>query len=383
MTISVPAVMSAHQNCSHFKQNFVRLLLLLLIAALPVVASICGWNPAFFLLPLCIGLAASGRENPILVLGCGILYLCYPFQWLLLLLLAAQPRTLLSFVSKNSLFLVLFVFDAILRGCLVQRNWVVSLSEFYCFFALASSSASDAAHRWQTRWFFGLVVGGIVLALLLANPHLAARVSFAFNPNVDAALFSQFFAALGFPFVALACALIYFRSRSAVLLGLIFLLPYRPTIKLFVACLIAPLILQVALSLGVYDSVTPAEGFSRFMPQIDDSAVFHFNSVANGVMEIFSNPLGTLAPGPDAAAHYLQSYGIFPHNAFLYAVHTSGFLHTAALLILLFSIYRNGDPLHRKILLGWVLFCGFSDLGMDIYFFASLFAAQMLKNQSS
>lgn len=294
------------------------------------------------------------------------------------LYLVLQNKDFLAFCRLYLGAMLFFALDLLSQRILGGKNTSTYLLEIYCYFVLlylvpkANFSSIGPVSK--------IVAWSIVTALILIDPFFSNRLILAFNPNVDAALLAVITLSLASPTSAILSTIFLFRSRSALLAVLTACLPFTPRKMHFIQALVVPLLLQLNGGVFFSSSTDTHTGFGRFLPRMDQSAQDHAKSIAEGVHTILSSPPTLLGTAGQANATYLQSHSIYPHNAILYSVLSDGIFYSLATLLLLFKLYSLGSSASRKLILSWLVFCGFSDIGLDFFFVSGVCAAAALTN---
>lgn len=339
------------------------------------------WNPIFlvFALAACLNLLSIRRLRiPANCLGAiGILNFEYTriFAGLYLIL---QNKDFLAFCRVYLGAMSFFALDLVFQRVLGGKDTSLYLLEVYCYFVLlylvpkASFRSISSAPR--------VVAWSIVIGLILLDPFFSDRLILAFNPNVDAALLAIITLSLTSPVSAILSTILFFRSRSALLAVITACLPFNPRKMHFIQALAVPLLLQLLGGVFFSSSTDTHTGIGRFIPQMDQSAQYHAESIAEGIHTILGSPPTLLGNSGQASPTYLQNHSIYPHNALLYSVLSDGIFYSLATLLLLFRLYSLGSSASRKLILSWLVFCGFSDIGLDFFFVSGVCAAVALTN---
>lgn len=361
--------------------NYCAFFILLFLASLQLTSKLFSWNPIFFVFPfaVCLNLLCMrSLQIPANCLGAiGILNFEYTriFAGLYLVL---QGKDFAQFCRLYSSALIFFGFDLAFQWLLGSKKLDTYLLEFYYYFVLLH--LVPKARFDNVGSLPKLIAWTAVIGLLLSDPFFSGRLTLAFNPNVDAALVAVVALSLSSPLSAALCTVVLFRSRSVLLAVATALVPFTPRKIHFFQALLGPFFLQLILGVFFDSTKAPDAGFQRLIPIVDQSAQHHSRSIAEGLYAIVTSPYLLLGNGESVNITYLQDYATFPHNAFLYSVLSNGLLYSLATLFLLFRLYSSSSPASGKLILSWLVFCGFSDIGLDFFFVAGVCAAAALIN---
>lgn len=226
------------------------------------------------------------------------------------------------------------------------------------------------------RRALGLVLVAVFLHQL-ANPPTADRPIWAINSNLDAALLAVVVAALGIPVLSVPLAL-YFRSRAALVMSLAISYRFSPKAWHFFLALIAPFVLFGGGLIAASEAPATSQGVERLGNPFDKAYAARTESVSSFINEIGRNLGLAFGLGDEEKRRYLSRNGLFPHNAIAYLCLDRGLLFSIAALTALFRAYVRRQEAGRRLILGYLLFSGTTDIGLGFDFLIALMSAACL-----